>query len=519
MSKQVAPITAPVDRQLSRRLAGVFRVFLVALVVGAQVGIVIFLVRMMQEQAVFLYFAIQIISVIDIFLLSAKRQNASFTMAWVLLILLLPVTGHLLYVLWGRRDKHRRMRRTLARTNPFLAKDPAIYQALSETHPRRKRLGGYLGRMGFPVYRNTACTYYPLGEEQFRAMLADIEGAERFVFLEYFILSDGRLWREFREVLARKAKAGVEVRILYDDLGSLFTAPRGLDEDLKGLGIQALRFNPIHYSTSRLYINYRNHQKICVIDGEIAYTGGTNLADEYANYTAKFGHWKDTAVRLTGDAVWSMTVFFLQMWEAQTNSQQDFLKYRPTRPGEAAPGFYQPFIDGPMNNPDNPAEISYRSVINTAREYVYIMSPYLIIDNTMVDALSTAALGGTDVRIITPHVWDKWFVHMATQSNYAPLLRAGVRIYEYAPGYIHAKTILSDDDHCITGSINMDYRSFYLHYENAVWICGAPVIADIRADFDATFPQCMEIDAEQWAKRPLYRKLLQGFFRIFAIFL
>ena len=503
----------------SRRSAGLMRMALVALAVAAQVGIIIFLVSVLQDRALVLYFAFQVIAVIDIFVLAGKRQNTSFTMAWVLLILLLPVTGHLLYVLWGRRGKHRRMRRTLARSADYLEKDPVTYQEFGEDHPRRKRLAGYLGRMGFPLYERTSCTYYPLGDDQFPAMIADIRRARRFVFLEYFIIADGDLWKEVREALVEKAAEGVEVRVMYDDLGSLVSLPEGMDEDLKAHGIDVLSFNPIHYSTSRLYINYRNHQKICVIDGEVAYTGGTNLADEYVNYYDKHGHWKDTAIRLAGDAVWSMTVFFLQMWEAQTKEEQQYHCYRGQGESPDAKGFYQPFIDGPMNNPDNPAETMYRSMIYNAREYVYISSPYVIIDNSMADALCTAALGGTDVRIVTTHIWDRWFVHMATQSSYASLLRAGVRIYEYAPGMIHSKTIISDDDHCITGTFNMDYRSFYLHYENGVYICGAPVVEEIRTDFLETFDKCREIELDRWTKRPLYMKAMQGFFRIFAIFL
>jgi len=510
---------AVINKQAKRRSAGLFRMALVALAVFVQVGIIIFLVQILQDWAFFLYITIQVIAVIDIFILVGKRQNASFTMAWVLLILMLPVTGHVLYILWGRRNKHRRMRRVLARTEGFLVKNAVTYRDLGEQHPRRKRLAGYLGRMGFPIYERTSCSYYPLGDDQFPAMLEDIKRAKKFVFMEYFIIGGGALWEEYRGVLAQKAKEGVEIRVMYDDLGSLVTLPDGLEDDLRSHGIQVVRFNPIQYSTSRLYINYRNHQKICVIDGEVAYTGGTNLADEYVNYYPKHGHWKDTAIRLEGDAVWSMTVFFLQMWEAQTEEEQQFTCYRPEKKGVAAPGFYQPFIDGPMNNPDNPAETMYRSMIYNAREYVYISTPYLIIDSSMVDALCTAALGGTDVRILTPHTWDRWFVHMATQSNYAPLLRAGVRIYEYAPGYIHAKTILSDDDHCITGTFNMDYRSFYLHYENGVYICGAPVLDAIKEDFHETFTKSREIDLELWEKRPFYIKVLQGFFRIFAIFL
>lgn len=512
------------EKRLSRRptsgkSAGRLRIFLVFLAVVFQAALVFWLVQQLQERAVMVYMAIQVIAVIDIFFLVGRRQNPSFTIAWILLILLLPVTGHLLYVLWGRRPKHKRMRRTLQRTNHYLEKDPLVYKVLGEKHPSRKRLAGYLGRMGHPVYQNTSCTYYPLADEQFPAILKDIARAKRFVFLEFFIVSDGQLWNEFKTLLAQKAAEGVEVRILYDDLGSLMTVPKNLASEMAKLGVQVLRFNPIQYSTSRLYINYRNHKKLAIIDGEIAYTGGANLADEYVNYIEKFGHWKDTAIRMQGDAVWSKTVYFLQMWEAQSGKEQDFDAYRSSKEGVAmAPGFYQPFMDGPMNNPDNPAEIMYRSTIYNAKEYVYISSPYLVIDKSMVDALCTAALGGTDVRILTPHQWDKWYVHIVTQSTYSVLLRAGVRIFEYKPGYNHAKSIISDDDHGIVGTINMDYRSFYLHYENAVWMCGTPIIKTMKKDFLETVEQCTEIHLDHWQERPFYQKLLQGFFKIFAIF-
>ena len=503
------------------RLAVGLRIGLVLVLIALQIFLVVLLVDLIAERALLLYFFIQFIAVVDIFILASRRQNISYTIAWVLLILLLPVTGHLLYILWGRRRKHRSVRRAIARTADKLQKDPAIYQTLGATHPERKRLGGYLGRMGFPIYQNTNCTYYPVGELQFRAMLDDIASAKHFIFLEYFILGAGQLWDEFRTALAQKAAEGVEIRVMYDDLGSLLTLPRDFEADLKKLGIEVICFNPIHHSVSRLYVNYRDHRKICVIDGEIAYTGGTNLADEYANYTDRLGHWKDTAIRLTGDAVWSKTVFFLQLWEAQSGTEQDFDAYRRQHPDiESTPaGFFQPFADGPMNNPDNPAEIIYRSVIHNAREYLYIMTPYLVIDSSMLDALTTAALGGVDVRIITPYIWDKWYMKMVTHSNFGPLLRAGVRIYEYTPGYLHAKTILSDDDHAVTGSINMDYRSFYLSYENGVWICGAPVLADIKADFLDTIAKSKEIQPEDWKRTPLYYRILQGLLRVFASFL
>ncbi|MCL2569412.1 MAG: cardiolipin synthase [Oscillospiraceae bacterium] len=514
------PTTEDQSRKIfTRRVGGFLRGTLLFLAIAIQLGIAIFLVYMMQHAAIWLYFAIQLIAVIDIFLLTEKRKNASYTMAWVLLILLLPVSGHLLYILWGRRIRHKEMSRTLARTSGYLVRDPAVEADLIEQHHERKRLVNYLARRGFPVYQRTTCDYYVLGDDQFPVMLKEIAAAKRFILISTFIVGKGTLWTQMKELLAQKVAEGVEVRFMYDDWGSLFTAPDRLDKDLKSIGVKVLRWGPILSSLSQVYANYRNHQKICIIDGEIAYTGGANVADEYININSPFGHWKDTGIRLEGDAVWSLTVTFLQMWEGETEREENFDKYRPQRTFPKSPGFYQPFSDGPMDSTTNPADVMYRSIINNAQEYVYIMTPYLIIDNSMVDALRTAALGGTDVRIFTPHIWDKWYVHIVTQSNYETLLSAGVKIYEYTPGYMHAKTILSDDDHCITGTINMDYRSFYLHYENAVWICGAPVLKDIKADFAETMAMCHEIKLEQWQNRPLLTKIIQKVFRIFAIFL
>jgi cardiolipin synthase len=327
------------------------------------------------------------------------------------------------------------------------------------------------------------------------------------------------LWDRFEEILIRKAEQGVEIKLLFDDLGSIAAAPKNIIKKLGIYGIQVKLFNPVHKYISRLYMNYRNHQKITVIDGNIGYTGGTNLADEYANLYPKLGHWKDTAVRLEGDAVWSLTVTFIKMWEFESDVTLNYESYRPIIQSYGEQGFYQPFTDGPINNLDNVAETIYRKIINNATEYVYIMTPYLIIDNTMKDALCTAAVSGTDVRIILPKIWDNRYVHMVTQSNYGDLLRAGVKIYEYSPGYIHAKTIISDDDHAVTGTINMDYRSFYLHYENGVWICGAPVLECIKKDMVDTFDICEEILFDDWIRRPLHIKILQAVLRFYAVLL
>jgi len=510
------------NRKTERKIAGLMRIVLVGIAVLLQLLLIALLVRVLRNRAAYAYFIIEIIALIDVIFLVSKNKSSSFTITWLLIIFTLPVFGHVLYILWGRGASHgwrsNRMKTAIERGTEFLSKDPGVYAELGAVHPTRKRISGYLGRKDFPLYKNTKCDYYPLGELQFEAMLKDMENAKKFIFLEYFILDNGELWKKFEELMIRKAEQGVEIRLMFDDLGSIVTAPDNLIKRLAGHGIQAKRFNPVHRYVSRLYINYRNHQKIAVIDGNVGYTGGTNLADEYANIYPKHGHWKDTAIRLEGDAVWSLTVAFLQMWESESNNNSDYEVYRPTYSCDGQ-GFYQPFTDGPVNNPDNPAEVMYRTIINNAKDYVYITTPYLVIDNTMMEALCTVALGGTDVRIITPKIWDHWYVHMVTQSNYGELLAAGVKIYEYTPGYIHAKTIISDDDHAVTGSINMDYRSFYLHFENSVWICGAPVLKDIKRDIEETFEVCEEIRLDDWLRRPWYVKCLQTVLRLFAVLL
>jgi cardiolipin synthase len=451
--------------------------------------------------------------------LVSRNKNSGFTIAWLLVIFVLPIVGYVLYVLWGRDiSRSKRSKKTQAaidRGMTFLEKDSGVNAEFGLAHPTRKRTSEYLLRNGFPLYKNTKSRYFSLGELQFQEMLKEMEQAQKFIFMEYFVVGSGELWDKFEDVLIRKAKQGVEIKLLFDDFGSIGAASEKIVNNLAKHGIEAIRFNPVHKSIAWLYANYRNHQKITVIDGNIGYTGGTNLADEYANLYQKHGHFKDTAIRLEGDAVWSLTAAFLQMWESESDAQMDYNSYRPSR-DIIGDGFYQPFTDDPLNTA-NPAETSYRMIINNAKDYVYITSPYLIIDNTMMKALCSAAMSGCDVRIITPKIWDHWFVHMVTQSNYGELLKAGVKIYEYTPGYVHAKMIISDDDHAIIGSINMDYRSFYLHYENAVWFCGAPALRPIKEDIEELFDISEQIKLDDWLRRPIYGKCFQAVFRLFAV--
>lgn len=510
------------NEQTDRRLAGWMRIVVAVLALLSQIILIALLIDLLKNQAVYVYFAIEVLALLTVIILISQNPNSSFTITWLVIIMILPVFGFILFFLWGRGPVKgrfgRRVREMMERGFQFLEQGADTQAKLQADFPYRRKFSRYLSYHGFPVYHQTSSRYYPLGEAQFEAMLEDIEKAERFVFLEYFIFNEGHLWNRFEEVLVRKAKEGVEVRILFDDFGSIITAPDSLVDRMAKNRISVQRFNPIHKITARLYINYRNHQKIAVIDGNIAYTGGANMADEYANIYPKHGHWKDTAIRLEGDAVWSLTVTFLEMWDADNPNISDYEAYRPTKT-VSGDGYYQPFTDGPLNNPDNPGEDIYRMIISNAQKYVYITTPYLVVDNKMVSVLQSAAESGVDVRIVTPKVYDKWYVHYVTQSNYGALLKAGVKIYEYTPGFMHAKMIISDDDHGVIGSFNLDYRSFHFHFENGVWLAGAPALKDMKQDILASMAHGEEIQYELWEQRPWYVKILQTILRLFSVLL
>lgn len=502
-----------------KRTPGTVRLIMVILALLAQILFLAYFVDLLRQNALYFYFILEVVGAVVITLLVVKTRNSSYAIVWLIIILILPVFGYLLFFLWGNtgmtHKKSQRIRDSIVYGKQHLAQDPSIWADFVRTNPSRERIGTYLLQEGYPLYQHTQCEYFPQGELQFERLIADLQQAEKFIFLEYFIVDDGQLWQYLHRILCQKVQQGVEVRVLMDDLGSITKLPDTFAKELNAEGIKTIRFNPVHVNIFRLFINYRNHQKIAVIDGNIGYTGGTNIADEYANLIDRLGHWKDTAIRLEGDAVWSLTVTFLLMWDSEYNYHSDYQHYLPTVHSEKA-GFFQPFSDGPVNNPKDTAADMYNQIIAGAHKYVYITTPYLVIDNAMKNVLCMAAKGGIDVRLVTPKIPDHWYVHMVTQSNYEDLLAAGARIFEYTPGFMHAKTILSDDDNCIMGSINMDYRSFYLHFENGVWICASPALQDIKADFMDMFSISEEIHYEDWKQRPLYTKLAQSVLRIFA---
>lgn len=448
---------------------------------------------------------------------------AGFKIGWIILILQLPVMGGLLYLLFGGRLPARRMRRRLeaqhAKTMPALTQDKAALEALRGNDARAAARSRYItGASGYPVCTDSDVKYYPLGEEMYADMLRALESAEHFIFLEYFIIQPGKMWDGIAEILKRKAAQGVDVRLICDDMGSLFLLPQGFARELERSGIKTLMFNPFVPVLS-LAMNNRDHRKIMDVDGHTVFTGGINLSDEYINAVEVHGHWKDTGVCVTGEAAWNFTAMFLELWHAcrPESADEPLDAFRPHvyHPAPfAGEGWVQPFSDSPLDGEAVSAGV-YIDILAQSKDYVYIFTPYLIIDDVMQAALCAAAKRGVDVRIVTPGVPDKKLVYRLTRSYYAPLLRAGVRIYEYAPGFIHAKSYLSDDVMGVVGTINMDYRSLYLHFECGTYLYRTPALQALKTDVLDTLARSREVSLAD-CRRHFWSRMLDAVLRIAA---
>lgn len=498
------------------------RVLVAGLFILVQVGLLVALVYAISLQAVWVYIPLWLASVIAVVVIINRKGNPSFKMAWIVFILLAPFCGGLIFLLWGSGKTtpamRKRWRVLSARAAKTLPQDPQTVEKLKYADLFHSIQSDYLYReSSFPVYDNTHTTFYPSGEEFFLSVISEMESAERFIFLEFFILAEGQLWDRMLNVLKRKVKEGVEVRILYDDFGSIKRQRDNFPEWLEKMGIKVSIFNPLRPSVD-LFLNNRNHRKIVVIDGKVSFTGGLNIGDEYINLEHPYGHWCDSGVRICGKATRSFTAMFCTMWNSI--NPEDTIRLEEYYTDYALPcaGFVQPYSDAPLGS-TNPAEGLYMKILSSARQYVYITSPYLILDNTMITQLSLAAKSGVDVRIITPKKWDKWYVHPVTQYYYDELLEAGVRIYEYTPGFIHAKMFVSDDAVATVGTINVDYRSFYFHFECGAWICGNDTVLEIRDHVKGLFRECEEIRPEKWKRRPAIMKFRQSVLHLFAPFM
>jgi len=449
----------------------------------------------------------------------ASNENPDYKVPWLLVVLILPVAGLMLYFMFHSRKLKKKYIRRMEhlKNTAYSFSDNEAITALSKESFTAANQAKLICRIAEShLFRNTSQKYFPLGENMFSRMLVDLKKAERFIFLEYFIIEEGHFWNTMLDILKEKAAAGIEVRVVYDDIGCMNTLPGSYWKTLKAYGIKATPFSMLRGNADSEF-NNRSHRKILVIDGKVGYTGGVNIADEYINETVRFGHWKDTGVRLEGEAIQELTKLFLLDYGVNVRKTPEVCcDYFPQHsvPGEA--GYIIPFGDGPA--PVYSHQVGKRviqNMLNQAEHYMYMMSPYLIIDSELCCAIEYAAMRGVDVRIIVPHIPDKRLVFEMTQCYYERLMKTGVRIYEYEPGFIHAKCYLADGKYAMIGTINLDYRSLAHHFENGVWMYRCACIEDIKADFTDTFGKSIMIE-EHMLKKGLIHRLLRSLVKIFA---
>lgn len=446
-------------------------------------------------------------------------SNPMFKISWLIPILTFTVAGWTFYFIFERRKVSHKTEvkylEILESSKNTIKQNPDVLHEIEEEHRSAAKIFRYIQNTSNTcVYNNTETQFFPTGELFFRSYIEELKKAEKFIFIEYFIIAKGKMWNSILDILKEKAENGVEVRVMYDDVGTINLLDKNYHKTLNSYGIKTAIFNPFRASLDT-FLNYRDHRKITVIDGNVAFTGGLNLADEYINKKVRFGYWKDCALMLKGDAVSSMSLLFLQLWDLATDGPEiDFSEYFSTKNYEPD-GYVQPFGDGPING-NLIGKLAYISIINHAKSYVYIATPYLVLDNEMITALCLAAKSGIDVRIITPKIPDKWYVHFVTRSNYPVLIKAGVKIYEYSPGFIHSKTIVADDDYAIVGTANFDFRSFYLHFENGVFMYKSKAVQQVTDDYLNILDESTEITLDTCNNTPIHKRILRSILRLFS---
>lgn len=499
-----------ISRILSRNAAIIVLILL-------QLAFIFLSVTSIGERYYIVYFMLMVLDVVLAVLITNKSEPSSYKLTWLVTISVFPLLGGISYLLIKLSQRQPKLADSQYRSKArnMLVQDAETASALAEECPDAYNISRYVSDYGlYPVWRNDQAEYYPLGEIQFEHLLAEMEKAEKFIFLEFFIITKGYMFDTISELLIRKAGEGVDVRLMYDGIGTGMLNSKKIFRHLEENGVKCKEFNPFRPMLSSVQ-NNRDHRKIVVIDGKTAFSGGTNLADEYINRIERFGHWKDTGFMLRGSAVRNYTIMFLSLWEP-LGEPGNYAQFLPeTESATENDGFIQPFSDSPLD--DEPVGKSvYMELINNAREYVYITTPYLILDEEMTNALCFAAKKGVDVRIITPHIPDKWYVYMIAWNNYPDLIKRGIKIYEYTPGFIHAKTVIADGNTAVIGTINFDFRSFYLHFESAALLYDCSMIADMKRDFDETIAKSQLITETDCQKQPLFRKIAGSILNVFA---
>ena len=508
--------------KLLRKIGNVLfhRLGIVAVLIIAQLILYFVLLAILREISPLVGVILVALSAFLVLWIVGSKSNPGYKIGWIILVMVLMPFGPLAYALLGGNRlssfNQRRLRTMERKIRKNLGDECGRSASLGELMGEdAARMAHYLEQTtSCPVYGNTRTKYYPLGDVCYDDILEALQSAEKYIFIEYFIIEEGKLWNSVLDILREKAAAGVEVRVIYDDIGSISKLPFDYPTLLENLGIHCRVFSRFVPVVS-MRQNNRDHRKYMIVDGRVAFTGGINMADEYINVKPRFGHWKDSAIRLEGDAVWSMTVSFLAMWDFTHSEEEHFTPFRPAPAPGGTQGYVQPYHACPWDN-EAVGQNVYLNLIYRAKRYVYITTPYLVVDYSLTMALTSAAKSGVDVRIITPHIPDKKYVLELTRSYYQELLEAGVQIFEYEPGFIHSKNFVVDDLWATVGTVNLDYRSMFLHFENGVVLYGTPSVEDIRDDFLDTQTKSLPMTLEDCRKVSPAHKLLWSALRVAA---
>jgi len=493
---------------------------LIILLIGLilQIIFIFFLYGATNTLANYANIIFEIVKFISIIYIIYKPVNESYKIIWIILLMFVPVLGFTAYMLWGNNGTPKQLKKKIQKerkkAKKILIPNNDIYETIKNKE-RKKEANYLLNVTDYPIYYNDNAKYFDVGDKYYENLKQDLLNAKKYILLEFFIISAGKMWDEIYEILKQKSKENVKIYIIYDSLGSLLKKPKKLNKQLEKINVNVLPFNPLT-PFIRSYINHRDHRKIVVIDGLIAYTGGINIGDEYINIKSRLGHWKDCGVRITGESVKNLIVIFFKLWNINAKKQINYTKYiEEIKDTKTKHGYIIPYSDNPLYK-WNPSENTYINMIKNSKKYVYIMTPYLILDRETNQALINASLSGIDVRIMTPYIPDKKLVNACTKSFYGELLSAGIKIYEYKPGFIHSKTIVSDDEVAYIGTTNFDYRSFYLNYECGIWIYNTKTELEIKKDFIKTLEKCEEIKLEEWSKRKIDVKILEALIRLIS---
>lgn len=492
------------------------KILIVSVGVILQFGFLIGIQLFFTEKISLISFFYEVASILIVLAIIKDSTRLSNDIPWIILILLFPIFGIILFITLGRSYSKNKLLKSIVKyekeNSQYLLQEEKVKKEINDK--KLDNLKYILNNSGYPIYKGNEINYYNFGEKFYPELLKELCQAKNFIFMEYFIINKGIMWNEILEILKQKALAGVDVRIIYDDMGSLTTLPPKYYKELKQYHIKCISFNKLS-PFKGIFMNNRDHRKMTIIDGKVAFSGGVNLSDEYINVKSRLGIWKDNGIKIVGDSVWNFTVMFLTMWNAHKNEDKNILKFKYSFDNKNNnDGFLVPYGIGP-NHKNLIGEDIYINMINSAKKYLYIMTPYLIIDTDMVNSLIRAAKRGIDVRIIIPGIPDKKITYTQTTSFFKILHDGGVQIYQYNPGFIHSKVLLSDDNNAVVGTINMDYRSLYLHFENGIYMEKVKVIKDIKNDFEETFLQSKKLK-DRDVKTGVIKNIWHAILRLFA---